>query len=372
MDAVEKETLEARIEAIKADIKDEYRMPHKKPWIVGFSGGKDSTLVLHLVVESVLELPSSARTRPIHIVANDTLVESPIVQSYVDDVLGNLEAALPHLHLPITIEKTSPATDQTFWVNIIGRGYPPPTRLFRWCTDRMKIRPTTDYIREQASASGEVILLLGVRRTESAARAASAKRYDNGERLNRHNDIQGCFVFRPILELDTENVWEYLTQNRAPWAGSHTKLIKLYRNASGGECPIVIDPDAQPSCGSSSIRFGCWTCTVVDKDKSFQNQIENGFERLEPMARYREWLKEYCYKEQNRMKQRRNGQDGLGPLTFEARKKVLEDLLALQEKVKEPLISDDEIALIRQIWKQDESQNLIHRANKLLALIGTA
>jgi DNA sulfur modification protein DndC len=371
MAAVEAQTLDAQVDAIKSDIKDEYRMPHQKPWVVGFSGGKDSTLVLHLVIESVLELPYSERTRPIHIVSNDTLVESPIVQSYVDDVLGTLSAALPHLKLPVTIEKTSPATDQTFWVNVIGRGYPPPTRLFRWCTDRMKIRPTTGYIRETVSASGEVILLLGVRRSESAARAASAKRYDNGDRLNRHNDIQGCWVFRPILELTTESVWEYLSANKAPWAGAHTKLVNLYRNASGGDCPIVIDPDAQPSCGSSSIRFGCWTCTVVDKDKSFKNQIENGFEALEPMANFREWLKAYCYTESNRMKQRRNGQAGLGPLTFEARKRVLDDLLVLQEKVNQSLINEHEIKLIHQIWKQDESQNLIHKANKLLALMGT-
>jgi DNA sulfur modification protein DndC len=367
---MESNALEVQIASIKSEIKDEYRMPHEKPWIVGFSGGKDSTLVLHLVLESVLELPASERVRPIHIVANDTLVESPIVQSYVDEVLETLRTALPHLHLPIEIKKTSPATDQTFWVNVLGRGYPPPTRLFRWCTDRMKIRPTTTYIHSQVSESGDVILLLGVRRAESAARAASAKRYDNGGRLNRHNDIKGCWVFRPILELTTESVWEFLSANNVPWGGSHKRLVDLYRNAGGGDCPIVIDPDAQPSCGSSSIRFGCWTCTVVDKDRSFQNQIENGFERLEPMVRFRERMKEYCYDPNNRMKQRRNGQDGLGPITFEARALMLEELLALGQKVGQKLISDAEISHIKNIWKQDESQNLIHRANKLLALIG--
>ena len=384
MTTPEIETLDAQIEAIKAEIKAEYRMPHEKPWIVGFSGGKDSPLVLHLVIESVLELPSSERTRPIHVVANDTLVESPVVQTYVDEVLETLRNSIPHLNLPVEIVKTKPDTDQTFWVNVLGRGYPPPSRFFRWCTDRMKIRPTTTYVKTEVSSSGEVILLLGVRRTESSARAASAKRYDNGERLNKHNDIQGCWVFRPILELTTDMVWEYLSSNNAPWAGTHVKLVNLYRNASGDDCPIVIDPDSAPSCGSSSIRFGCWTCTVVDKDKSFINQIENGFEVLEPMARFREWMKDYCYQEKNRMKQRRNGQDGIGPLKIEIRKEVLDKLLNLQSelqkqvaqsngeiKVKVDLISDDEIEHIRQIWRQDESQNLIHRANKLLSIVGT-
>ncbi len=358
-----------KIASIKTAIKDEYKAQHNKPWIIGFSGGKDSTLVLQLVVESLLELPWSERKRAIHVIANDTLVESPIVQAYVDFILAKLGESLPQLSLPIDIQKTTPPSDQTFWVNLIGRGYPAPTRLFRWCTTRLKIRPTTEYILSQASQAGEVILLLGVRRSESSARAASAKKYDNGERLNRHNEIKGCLVFRPILELDIEDVWEYIITTPPPWGGNHNSLRKLYRNAASGECPIVIDPDAQPSCGSSSIRFGCWTCTVVDKDKSFRNAMDKGFEHLEPMANFRDWLKLFSYGEENRMKQRRNGQDGLGPLTFDARKKVLNELLELQQTVSVSLISDEEIKRIHDIWRDDTSLEVINRANRLLQLM---
>nr|VFK19640.1 MAG: putative sulfurtransferase DndC [Candidatus Kentron sp. LPFa] len=214
-------------DAIKDEIKDEYKRPHGKPWIVGFSGGKDSTLMLHLVIESLLELPWSERKRPIHVVANDTLVESPIVQGYVDRVLKILSVAMRGLELPCGVRKTTPNPWNTFWVNLIGRGYPAPTRMFRWCTDRMKIRPTTEYIREQVDENGEVILLLGVRRAESPERAKSARRYDNGRRLNRHNDIPGCLVFRPILELSTEDVWEFLAGNDPPWGGTHAEMIDL-------------------------------------------------------------------------------------------------------------------------------------------------
>lgn len=357
------------VEAIKAEIKEEYRQPHKKDWIVGFSGGKDSTMVLHLVVESVLELPWSERTRTVHVVANDTLVESPIVSRYVDQTLERLRASLGRLSLPFVVEKTVPDVDHTFWVNLIGRGYPAPTRMFRWCTDRMKIRPTTGYVRRMVDQEGDVILLLGVRRNESSARAKSAKRYDNGERLNRHNDIMGCYVFRPILELSTDDVWEYLMSEAPPWGGSHQELIDLYRNAAGGECPVVLDPDAAPSCGSSSIRFGCWTCTVVEKDRSFRASMEQGFDHLEPMADFRDWLKEYCYQDENRMTTRRNGQDGKGPLTFVARKEVLARLLSLQEEVGESLIAEEEIRRIEQIWMDDHSQVAIHQANKLLRMI---
>ena len=363
-------SLEDKVAGIRREIKDEYRASHDRPWIIGFSGGKDSTLVLHLVVESIMELPWSERVRTVHVVANDTLVESPIVQSYVDGILGNLQHSLNGLELPFTVAKTTPPVDQTFWVNLIGRGYPAPTRLFRWCTDRMKIRPTTDFMKREVALEGEVILLLGVRRAESSARAATAKRYDNGGRLNQHNDIPGCHVFRPILELSTEEVWEYLMTTPSPWGGTHQALVKLYKDAMGGECPMVLDPDAQPSCGSSSVRFGCWTCTVVEKDKSFRNHLDKGFEHLEPMAEFRDWLKEFCYADANRMKQRRNGQDGIGPLTFEARSAVLEKLLALQDSVKVTLVSDSEVKTIKVIWQQDKSTHLMRKTDRLLSILG--
>jgi DNA sulfur modification protein DndC len=358
-----------KIEAVKREIKDEYRADHDKPWIVGFSGGKDSTLVIHLVVEALLELPWSERKREVHVVANDTLVESPIVQEFVDITLNRLDIGLKDLHLPCTVNRTTPLVDHTFWVNVIGRGYPSPTRFFRWCTDRMKIRPTTNFIRSMVSESGQVILLLGVRRSESAARAASAKKYDNGGRLNAHNDIPGCLVFRPILELDTEDVWEYLMSHPAPWGGDHKALVKLYRDAMGGECPIVIDPDAQPSCGSSSIRFGCWTCTVVEKDKSFRNQVDKGFEHLIPMAEFRDWLKIFCYEPTNRMAERRNGQTGAGPLTFEARSEVLIKLLALQAEVKIQLITDAEVSRCRSIWDEDRSTTAMRKVDRLIIML---
>ena len=210
---------------IRREIHEEYAELHHKPWIIGYSGGKDSTLVAHLVIEHLTSLPRSERTRTVHVVANDTLVESPLVMEHVRLGLAEIERAAHAFDLPVVVATTAPQLNQTFWVNLIGRGYPSPNRTFRWCTDRMKIQPTSTYVREQASISGEVILLLGVRRSESAARAGVAARYDNGSRLNRHNDLQGCLVFRPILELDTDDVWEFLAENKPPWGGSHERLI---------------------------------------------------------------------------------------------------------------------------------------------------
>ena len=219
--------LETKLKLIRADLQAEYISENPSPWIVGFSGGKDSTLVSHLVFEMLMNMPPSRRRRQVHIVANDTLVESPLVIGHIKMVQAQMREAAEAFSLPVTVVTTQPKVDESFWVNLIGRGYPSPNRSFRWCTDRMKIRPTARYIRDQVDRMGRAILLLGVRRDESAKRAGSVAKYDNGERLNRHNDMPGCMVFRPIVDLTTEDVWEFLGTTAPPWGASHKELITL-------------------------------------------------------------------------------------------------------------------------------------------------
>lgn len=367
-----------KIRDAKAALREEYTAAHDKPWIVGYSGGKDSTLLLQFVIETLLELPKSERRRNVHVVSNDTLVESPLVADYVDHMLARLRRAAPSLDLPVTVEKTTPPIDQTFWVNLIGRGYPAPNNNFRWCTDRMKIQPTSHYIKSLAAAAGEVILLLGVRRSESARRAASANKYDQrGSRLNPHNDLQGCLVFRPILEFTTDEVWQILMQRRPPWGGTHRELITLYRNAQGGECPLIIDKEQAPSCGSSSSRFGCWTCTVVEKDRSMEGFIESGVEGADKMGGlldFRDWLAKFRNDTSKRMMERRNGlvtymangQLVPGPFTMTAREEILDKLLAVQEDAGRALISAEEIDLIKRIWAEDVAQNGMRLARQTM------
>ncbi|MFT3769717.1 MAG: DNA phosphorothioation system sulfurtransferase DndC [Minicystis sp.] len=372
------ETL-ARLQASQRELKEEYLdTSHEHPWIVGYSGGKDSTLVLQLVFEMLMSLAPGDRRRPVHVLTNDTLVESPILSRYVDQMLDRLRRAAESLDLPIVVVKTTPEPDQTFWVNLIGRGYPSPNRMFRWCTDRMKIQPTSNYILSQVAASGKVILLLGVRRAESAIRAASVDRYTpkDGSRLNPHNNLKGALVFRPIVDFTTDEVWQLLMQRPPPWGGSHRDLITLYRNALGGECPLVLDANDAPSCGSSSSRFGCWTCTVVEKDRSMEGFIDAGFSHLEPLMFFRDWLAAIRNDRSRREKERRNGlvtlmKDGSlvpGPFTMATRKEILDRLLEVQAEVGLTLISDQELAVIHTIWAQDTMQE----ARRVIKIVASA
>jgi len=284
-----------------------------------------------------------------------------VFQDFVDRLLDRLEQSLEGLNVPIRVVRTHPLPEESFWVNLLGKGYPAPNRTFRWCTDRMKIRPTSRFIREIVADSGEAILLLGVRRAESATRSGNIARHEDGQggRLSPHADHKGVWIFSPIKELTNDEVWITLINSRPPWGGAYAELVRLYKDGGGGECPFVMTTGDAPSCGTSSARFGCWTCTVVEKDKSLTAMIDAGHEHLEPLADFRNRIKQVCETPDCRSKIRRNGQPGLGPLTLAARRMLLDELLALREQTGEPLISDHEVRLIREQWEKDQTTEVL-------------
>jgi DNA sulfur modification protein DndC len=242
-----------------------------------------------------------------------------------------------------------PIYEESFWVNIIGRGYPPPNRTFRWCTQRMKIDPVNDFVKQRIGHWGEAILHLGARRAESSTRAQTMAGREARNGLNRHPDLPRVWVSNPIEFLTTEEVWAYLLQNPNPWGGDNRALYKLYASASSGECPIQIDTST-PSCGNS--RFGCWTCTVVERDRASEGLLASGDERMEKLIEFRELLQFYRDPANGKRDRRRmNGNNSPGPLLISARRELLAKLLALQEEVQLQLISPEELLLIQQMWK---------------------
>ena len=359
-------TLPARLGQIKEVLQREYCRKHKYPWVVAYSGGKDSTLLLQLVWEVMADLPQDQRHRPVIVLGNDTLVESPLVIRHLHNSLANVESAAGSNGIPIQICVTTPAIDQTFWVNVIGRGYIPPTRNFRWCTDRMKILPTSRLLKEIVREKRGAILLIGTRRSESQNRRRGMDRRNvSAARLNPHSTVDGCRMFAPLADLDDDDVWMVLMQRRPPWGGTHRNLISLYRQAGGGECPLIMSKEDAPSCGSSSPRFGCWTCTVVAKDRSLRGLIDSGHEErifLTSLYDFREWLILLREDNRNRLPVRRDGNprqrpDGtrvFGPFTLLTRRMILKRLLALQEKLEVPLISQAEIDCVEDVWWRDE------------------
>lgn len=356
-----------RIKFIISELEDQYLAQDKnRPWIIGFSGGKDSTAMLQLVWLAIKQVPRELRKRDVYVICNDTLVENPIIVDYVNTVLKKIEIAAVEQDIPIKVKITRPRLEDSFWVNIIGRGYPVPNNVFRWCTDKMKVKPTARFITEQVAEDGEAIVLIGTRKSESATRARSIKKHEiRGKRLTKHTHQANTYVYSPIRELHLEEVWYIINTMTSPWGADNSQLFQIYMDASADdyECPTVVTDKSHSSCGQS--RFGCWTCTVVKEDKSMTALVSKGQEWLAPLLQLRASMVDNRNISSNRMSVRRNGQEAVtedghnqGSYTEEYKAKLLMEVLNAQYEVQKykpevELITNQELVAIQVIWHRE-------------------
>lgn len=346
------------------------------PWIVGYSGGKDSTASLQLLWNAIASLPKPQRTKSIHVISTDTLVENPIIAGWVEVSLQQINLAALQQELPITAHRLTSALENRFWVNLIGKGYPAPRPKFRWCTDRLKISASTKFIQELSENHGEAILVLGQRRGESQARDKVMDQYKTSTRarLSKNKDprLSRVWVYPPIESWTSDDVWEYLITHPNPWGIDNQELFSIYRGATpDAECPIVVDTST-PSCGDS--RFGCYVCTMVTQDKSMQAMIQNDEQKqwMQPILDFRN---QHLAGEDRSVRdfRRMNGRltvfrDALvhGPYTQAHRAKLLRELLLTQRLVRNAdqeqgtqlieLISLDELDEIRRLWVEEKGE----------------
>ena len=344
------------------------------PWVVGYSGGKDSTATLQLVWLAIAELDDARRHKSVHIISTDTLVENPIVATWVTHSLDKINDAAKVASLPFVAHRLTPEVQDTFWVNLIGKGYPAPRHKFRWCTERLKIKPSNRFIRDVVCRNGEAILVLGTRKAESAKRAHTMKKLEEKrirDRLSPNASLPGCLVLSPIEDWSNDDVWLFLMQVENPWGYRNKDLLTMYQGASeDGECPLVVDTST-PSCGDS--RFGCWVCTLVDKDRSMTAMIQNDEEKewMLPLLELRNELDtpdDRPLRDFRRMTgavQLFHDRPIPGPYTQKAREMWLRRLLQAQRWVREhgpeevrsiELITAAELAEIRRIWLVDKHE----------------
>lgn len=363
------------------------------PWILGYSGGKDSTTVLQLVWNAIAFLPPEKRNKTVYVITTDTLVENPIVSVWVENSLKRMKSAAQAQGLPIEPHLLHPAIKDTFWVSLIGKGYPAPRHRFRWCTERLKIQPSNSFIRDMIRANGEIILILGTRKAESSRRAASMEKHESGKVSDRissssstretslyeNSSLPNSLIYSPIEDWRNDEVWLYLNQYENPWGQSNKDLFTMYRSATeDNECPLVVDTST-PSCGSS--RFGCWVCTMVSKDKSMEAMIQNDEEKewMQPLLDIRNELD--VENDRDRRDFRRltgnvqlferniDGEISVepipGPYTKEWRETWLRKLLAAQTQIRRTapeqmrditLITPEELSEIRRIWLEEKHE----------------
>ena len=338
----------------------------QRPWLLGFSGGKDSTLLCQLTFEMLKSLKPEQRTKKVYIVTSDTMVENPIVKAYMHRMSVAISQASQTYKLNVEAHILYPDIRHTFWSLVIGLGYPTPEAPgFRWCTERLKINPSNKFTYDTIKKDGEIVILLGVRKAESAARSKSISAHEiEGKLLSPHVSIPKAYVYNPLTEVTNSVVWEYLLKDDAisAWDTDNKYLFSLYQGENMGEEQSVvgeIDKDKIPITGNS--RFGCWCCTMVKEDKSLQNFIDHGAENLRPLRKFRNWLVDLRATPEARDWRRRNGsvyfnaegEFGRGPFTLETRKEILRRLLMLEEETGFELITTDELKMIDKIWEDE-------------------
>jgi DNA sulfur modification protein DndC len=381
------------IKKLSQEIRDLYCLDDL-PWVLGYSGGKDSTAVVQLIWYAIAELPPEKRTKKIYVITTDTLVENPIVSTWVRQSLKQMKSAAVKQQLPIEPHMLYPDVKDTFWVNLMGKGYPAPRHGFRWCTERLKILPSNRFVRDMVRINGEVILILGTRKAESIKRAVSMEKHEIGrmsDRLNNNSSsiksllyqspsLPNSLIYSPIEDWRTDEVWIYLNQWANPWENSNKDLFTMYRGATAdNECPLVVDTST-PSCGSS--RFGCWVCTMVSQDKSMEAMIQNDEEKewMQPLLDIRNELDIKNDRDKRDFRriygrvelfERNMGDDTTsvepipGPYTKFWREHWLRRVLEAQTHIRKTaplemrditLITPEELSEIRRIWLEEKHE----------------
>ena len=232
-------------------------------------------------------------------------------------------------------------------------------------------------MQEVVSAYGEVILVLGTRKAESANRARTMEYYEKKrarEYLSPNGSIQNELVFSPLEDWSHTDVWNYLLGHENPWGQSNEALLEMYQGATmdfDGEEALVMNASS-PSWGKS--RFGCWMCTMVEKDKSMVAMIRNDAEKrwMTPLMEFRNEIAD-AEKDRDRRDFRRmtgstllyKGRLVHGPYKKEVREGWLRKLLEIQCLIREigpqgfeniELITMQELNCIRHIWLNDKHE----------------
>lgn len=303
----------------------------------------------------MLLLAAEALTRvslapTIEVVYCDTGTEIPTVRDHAIKVLTELEGEADARKLPMRVSVLRPPVQDRFLVKVLGRGYPPPSGMFRWCTDRLRVWPIQRVLQELRPCD----VYVGTRWGESSRRNHTMSKYaTDDEVVFKHSRMSDVCVVSPIVDFTTEDVWSAISQHRGLECIDPGALATLYAFANG-ECAALETRISRP-CAAG--RFGCWTCTLVDQDRASENLAANGHRYLVHLLAWRDMLIRTSRDAKYRCPFRRNGRPGKGPLTMEARRILLDALLTAQAEAETVLLTDEEHEYILHLWNQDESSD---------------
>lgn len=365
--------LKTKLNETKAILK-EYYLNDVRPLCIAFSGGKDSTALVFLILSLLNELKKEVNLeKTTYIVNSNTLAELPPLLEHLEKTLKSIQYYANKKELNVEVHEVIPQDKHTLNVQLLGVGMPPPSRNFRWCTTKLKVWPIEKKLKE-LFPDGKFISVVGSRRDESSDRK---KRIIKQSKVNSHLKINDRFTnadnLYPIEYWNTKNIWEYILDQDCSIIDT-AFLWSLYSDASSKdakECTFVgaggkhID-EGKIGCGQS--RFGCWQCYVVrDNDKSLDGLLKSGYPDMPLYKDYRELYWNFTQKGwentrdvySHRTQQReffderfpnREGMTKAKGVMLKVRMKFLEELLKLNAKLSYDIITLNEIKLIQERW----------------------
>src|SRR6202158_3817676 len=97
---------------LQEEIREVYR-GDRRPWVIGYSGGKDSTTALQLIWYALSKLPKEKLTKPVYVISSDTLVETPKIVEYINVSLKRMNESAKAQGMPVTAHKVLPLLNKT-------------------------------------------------------------------------------------------------------------------------------------------------------------------------------------------------------------------------------------------------------------------
>ena len=305
-------------------------------WAVAWSGGKDSTatltLLIHALQAGLLEWPDS-----LTVLYADTRQELPPLYATALTVMDKLNK------LGIAVKVCRADLDKRFMVYMLGRGVPPPNnRTLRWCTRQIKVDPMETALADVLDSHQRALVLTGVRQGESAIRdgriAMSCSR-DGAEcgqgwyqrELPESKGAKGRIAtLAPLLHWRVCHVWDW--------------LMFYAPNMDYGAWPVQSLPIAYGGEEAEEVnaRTGCVGCPLASQDAALDRVIRHAdWQHLAPLGELRPLYRELRLPH-NRLRKAgleltKSGRPAanpqrMGPLTFDARRMGLERVLDIQSR----------------------------------------
>ena len=323
-------------------------------WAIAWSGGKDSSALVTFIIW-LIETKQIPAPKSLTILYSDTRLElTPLYLS----ARSMMEEIAEH---GFSVTEVMAPIEKRFMCYILGRGVPPPSNTFRWCTGQMKVAPMETALQELYDKTGEKILMLtGVRQGESAARdgrivqSCSKDGAECGQgwfQTSLSTDI--CDTLAPLLHWRVCHVWEWL-KHWAPLPEYGDFSTELIADAYGGD-----------EAEEANARTGCIACPLVQKDKALDMILKiTKWKYLAPLKELRpiyRWMR----RPENRLRKTgllstEHNKQRLGPLTFEARKYAFNKIIDIQTRINDEavkqnmttisLLNDEEILFIKDCW----------------------